>query len=114
MVMLAPPSAEEAAAMIPSQQASSRPLSLLPNNQVEHRAPDCDFARSEHRDSTKYYFVAPYPSARIPAVPLQLIEKVWLSGTFRVSVRMLGSRSQSRRRHSPVSKDRSVPAYFPT
>jgi hypothetical protein len=86
------PAWEEATAMIPSQQAPPRPLSLLPNNQVEHRARDCSFARGEHCKNTNHYFVAPSPSAHILAVPLQLIEKVWLSGTLRVSVRMLESR----------------------
>jgi hypothetical protein len=83
---------EEATAMIPSQQAPPRPLSLLPNNQVEHRARNCGFARGEHRENTKHCSVAPSPSGHVPAVPLQLIEKVWLSGTFRVSARMLENR----------------------
>ena len=42
------PAWEDASAMIPSQQAPPRLLSLLPNNQVEHHARDCGFVRGEH------------------------------------------------------------------
>jgi hypothetical protein len=69
----------------------ARSLSLLPNNQVEHRAHHDDFAQEKLCENAKYYFVMDRPSARIPDVPLQVTDCVDVARTVRESVRVLES-----------------------
>jgi hypothetical protein len=68
-----------------------RPLSLLPHNQVEHRAHDCGFALGEHRATTKCDCVVPGASAYLPDVPLQIADYGDVIVTARDSVRVLES-----------------------
>ena len=62
-----------------------QPLALLPHNQVEHRAHDCDFA---HGENTKSYFVVTSTSASTPDVPPQITDCVDVARTVRECVRV--------------------------
>jgi len=68
-----------------------RPLSLLPHNQVEHRADDCGFALGGDRATTKSYCAVPGASAYLPDVPLQCSGNIDVALTVRECVRVLES-----------------------